>query len=238
MSTKVLKYLKWLKQTKVNYDFDVTGLQPFIFSHDLGKENNPLSFNPEKNCIIACPFPLFSIEIEGANFLIHDDVTKVDCIICREVSVGVYEYLMLGRAQDSDVRLWLKIQPNHRKNRQISQLVDAAIIRIHTKAIGRKANLDKVSYKNATGKKSLLQPSQIIYISRLRKGASQQLLSKDNKIKWSNKWTVIAHWRKLDNPDSLGINRQGIRSEKGFTFVKNHDKGEGELLIKPRKVCN
>ena len=234
MSVKVIKYLKWLKQTKTNYNFDLTGLQPFIFSQNLGKENNPLQYKPDDQSILACPFPLFSIEIEGDNFLINDEVSRVDCILCHEITVGTYDFLLLGKSQDSDERLWLRIAPEHANNEKICQLVNAAISRIHAKAIGSKKNIAKVQYKNSLGQKKDFKPSQIIYVSSQNKGVKQYLL--ESNIKWSHRWNVMSHWRKLVNSESFGVNRAGIRNVKGYTFINSHEKGDGEQLIKLRKV--
>jgi len=236
VGSKALKYLKWLKQTRVNYNFDITGLQPFIFSESLGKENNPLSYEPNDRTILACPFPVFSIEIEGDNFLIHDEVSKVECILCHEITAGAYDFLLLGRSQKSDERMWLEIPTNHKSNHRVSQLIDVAISRIHAKAIGTKSNLAKIPYKNTSGQKKVFHPQKFIYVSSHAKATNQQVLSKGNNIKWSDKRSVMAHWRVLTNPESLGVNRSGERKVKGYTFVKNYEKGSGELVIKPRKV--
>ena len=236
MSIKVIKYLKWLKKTNTSYDFNLSNLQPFVFSKSLGKENNLLHYQSSTECILACPFPVFSIEIEEENFLIDDEQARVDCILCRVVTVGLYDFLLLGKSQNSAEKLWLRIDPSHDNNNRICQLVNAAITRIHVKVIGEKSNLDKVKYKNTLGKKQIFQPRKYVYVSSQNKTDVRPSLSTDTNIKWLNRWTVMAHWRKLANPNSFGINRSGIRNVLGYTFIKNHEKGDGELIIKTRKV--
>lgn len=52
---------------------------------------------------------------------------------------------------------------------------------------------------------------------------------------FDHSFKVRSHWRRI-NPKSLGKNRQGEYIVKGMTFVKEHIRGEGELMKKVRVV--
>lgn len=56
------------------------------------------------------------------------------------------------------------------------------------------------------------------------------------KLTYSHTFKVRGHWRVLNSMDTLGKNREGIRNVKGYTWVKEHLKGEGELKQKLRVV--
>lgn len=62
------------------------------------------------------------------------------------------------------------------------------------------------------------------YVDQLKKKAS-------SSINWSHKWEVRGHWRKVDG---IGKDREGKKCVKGFCWVKDHQKGEGKLIVKRR----
>lgn len=56
------------------------------------------------------------------------------------------------------------------------------------------------------------------------------------KINWDHVWTVMSHWRKLINPESLGLDRLGKRQIKVYTYIGSYKKGEGKEIRKIRRV--
>lgn len=86
----------------------------------------------------------------------------------------------------------------------------------------------KLRYKHPKfGKKTI---RKIVHI----KGKSSNLQESHNSktIDWSHKWEVRGHWRSIG--DKIGKDRNGNYNRKGFTWVKNHVKGDGELVKKTR----
>lgn len=59
----------------------------------------------------------------------------------------------------------------------------------------------------------------------------------ERDIVWTKSWSCCGHWRKLpEESEILGKNRQGERVVEGMTWVKEHTKGEGELINSIRVI--
>lgn len=85
------------------------------------------------------------------------------------------------------------------------------------------------------GKKKLIKSkAQAILIDTSRKYTQTSFGSKN--IEWTYSWEVRGHWRRLKDIRATGKNRNGELKIKGFTWVKPHQKGEGELMKKDRMV--
>lgn len=94
----------------------------------------------------------------------------------------------------------------------------------------------KVKYKNPRGIRKEYRAKDVIYVSDVSRKSKSTPVVQGRKINWDHSWDVCAHWRKLHNPESLGLDQDGNRVVKGFTYIKSHVKGEGELKIKTRIV--
>lgn len=98
---------------------------------------------------------------------------------------------------------------------------------------------DNMTFKYREGDRKLikakLRPRMIIYISD-KKSFKKDHPDLANRIirKPEYSWEVMGHYRKLNNPESIGKNRQGEYCIKGYTFVSDYIKGEGELRKKVR----
>lgn len=90
------------------------------------------------------------------------------------------------------------------------------------------------SFKAPTDRKPKNE-KYVSHVIRIRpkhqKTATQPLFSRE--IEWNNSWIVRGHWRRHEG-QTLGKDRNGERKVEGFTWVTDHKKGEGELIIKPR----
>jgi len=51
------------------------------------------------------------------------------------------------------------------------------------------------------------------------------------EVNWSHQWEVRGHWRRCD---TIGKDREGKYCVEGFTWIKNHLKGEGTFIKKVR----
>ena len=79
------------------------------------------------------------------------------------------------------------------------------------------------------------KPKNIIYV-----GNKQTILSENPNITIKNKpehqYEVMGHWRKLKE-NSIGKDREGMRTVKGYTWVSSFIKGpEGTALIKKIRI--
>lgn len=55
---------------------------------------------------------------------------------------------------------------------------------------------------------------------------------------FTHRFEVSAHWRKMKDPESLGLNRAGVRCVVGRTWIKKHERGTGDLVVKTRILNN
>lgn len=55
-------------------------------------------------------------------------------------------------------------------------------------------------------------------------------------IEYSHAFTVRGHWRTLESTESIGKDRTGNRNVKGYTWVNEYVKGDGELVKKIREI--
>lgn len=82
------------------------------------------------------------------------------------------------------------------------------------------------------GKKKLIKSkAQAILIDPSQKYTQTTFGSRP--IEWTYSWHVRGHWRRFKG---LGKGRTGERSVEGWTWVKSHTKGEGDLMTKTRIV--
>ena len=77
--------------------------------------------------------------------------------------------------------------------------------------------------------KGQIEINKIIYI---RKKKSEQT-DGTRVIDWSHRFEVMGHWRKISNR-SIGKDRRGEYVLIGQTWISNHIKGNGNLVIKTR----
>ena len=69
----------------------------------------------------------------------------------------------------------------------------------------------------------------IVYVNKRRQ---KNVVSLEGKpIEWSHKWEVRGHWRVCK---TIGKDRFGDYRVNGFTWVKPHEKGDGDLVKKTR----
>ncbi len=69
--------------------------------------------------------------------------------------------------------------------------------------------------------------------SEEKKPNQLKLIKPIGHLEFSHAFKVRCHYRRI-NENSLGLNRNGERIVKGYTFVKEYIKGEGELVKKIR----
>lgn len=91
-------------------------------------------------------------------------------------------------------------------------------------------------FKIGRGKeRKLVKIKDIVHI-RLKRTTKQAAREPNpNKIKWSHRWEIMAHWRKIDG---IGKDDRGCYCVNGYTWVVAHTKGpqDKELVTKTRFV--
>lgn len=237
MQLKAIKFIGNLKKYDTEHSFDFTGMQPFVFAVSEDTKGAKLRDPCVVNGVLASPFPCFSIEYEANGCFRLNEQQILTSIVCRELEVGKYHFIACIDDDDNDLGAFGKEFFSHSKDYDFMlSLVDAMLTKLNTHAIGAISTNSKVKYKNNKNQKKLLQPTNIIYISEQSRETKQSKLPVRSGVKWDHSFPVMAHWRKLVNLESLGIDRTGARNVKGYTWIASHIRGDGELVTKIRKV--
>lgn len=223
-------YLKILEQTP---KIDFTGIQPFIFADQDGTN----AYVERSDEVLACPFELFSIECETNDISQNlDDFRspyRMLAIICREISVDEYLFFVMSILDGKEVYSVVHKRNNLEAYEYLKDLVRHYLSRLNASKIGT-FNAAGRAKAMINGKRQIYKPKGVIYVSD-KKYQPKQVMGTRN-VTWHSKWNVRAHWRKLANPETLGRDRTGERSVKGWTFISEYKKGSGAEITKVRKV--
>lgn len=114
-----------------------------------------------------------------------------------------------------------------------------AIEKINNRNIHYITNTEKVKVKgrlNGKFTKYKYNPEHVIYISSEKEIKKNESIVKRIIKKPDFAYEVMGHWRRLNNPNTLGKNRQGEYCVEGRTWVRDFIKGSGELKKRVR-VC-
>ena len=65
----------------------------------------------------------------------------------------------------------------------------------------------------------------------------QEHRRKNGKIHYAFSWVVRGHYRRLHNPKSMGLDRNGVRCMPGVTWIETYMKGDENLpLLKRERI--
>jgi len=222
--------------------FDPKDTVPFVFKATEGRTIGDL-FESESGSVLACPYPKFSIEVEG-NAMVTAPASEaerpigISCIHCTELAPDDYELVILTENLEERTSKVVKLTKGKHHN-DIELKAYNSIIPIVNDFLNR-LNINKSGMVRATGHQKYryqgqrldYRPNEIIYIGDSRKSKQSSETSTGESIDWDMSWNVRAHWRRLHNPETMGIGRTGLRDVVGYTWISNHKKGEGELREK------
>jgi hypothetical protein len=82
-------------------------------------------------------------------------------------------------------------------------------------------------------KKSKITINNVVYVGAKTDTQSNKALGRE--VEWTHSWEVMGHWRRVRG---LGHDRSGQLITSGFTWVKPHIKGDGELVVKTRVLTS
>ena len=244
--------MKVLDAIKQRPDYDYSELQPFVFAPSGGS----IVDIPEldEDLILASPFPLFSIELDGIAMTAGEDGVKTLSLICHELAPNEYEFFAHTQNKGNEYLLCVKRNSFtlYKDGQQLGQQSDDLIAqstdiynsylsltnlyleRLHNEKTGTTSALGRAKFKVGKQKK-IFRPRGVIYVSKTIQ--ENKKFQNKKEINWSHNWTVRAHWRKLNNQDSLGLNRLGERVVKGRTWIGSFKKGSDSIgRPKIRKV--
>lgn len=230
------------------HQYDYSDVRPYVFSPDDGIAT-PV---PETDEVLASPFEIFSIEVDGSNLTVDNgkENVNINCIYCHELSFDKYFFIVKSTAKGQTFiyRVYSDKVEAYSGNKLIGEqstssmydhmktIVSAFLVRLHAGKLGVYNTSGKAKFKTQSGRKSTFKANDIIYVRK--KDQVEGVSTKtDNKraVNWQSTWEVTSHWRRIKD-DSLGKDRRGERVVKGATWIKSYSKGMGELKIKVRRV--
>lgn len=246
--------LKLHQLIKQHPDHDYSGTVPFVFEPT--RMDSP-HLPSGKGVVLACPFPKFSIELAGDHSLTiapPTDKIKVDtkCVQCTEVSPGEYDLVLFTRTsvygvEEMTARRISKTTPptegfSAENMRSVYDsmvgLVNIYLERLQSQRSGQ-ITTGKAKSKFThpqTRQKATYKPSQVVYVTNAPRAAKSPpaRTQAGQRITYLKSWDVRAHWRKLANPETYGLDRYGERTQPGWTWIGTHRKGE----ITPTSTTN
>lgn len=168
---------------------------------------------------------LFSLRIDSVSSG-PQAVLKFIALLVHELAPGKYVFVFLAQ---SGLRFTTYNSPTGKAlARYLSEMLNK--INSGSYSLGH-VGFSKLKNKT-TGHKT--EVNKIIYV--VPKKEKQNYRGPNNqKIDWSHKWEVRGHWRKTT---TIGKDREGNYVINGFTWVKQHEKGKGELVKKTRIFFN
>lgn len=100
-------------------------------------------------------------------------------------------------------------------------------------AVGKEKTSQRLRIGTGSNRK-LMRVKNILHVA-MKKEQKAYAKTLGKEIDWSHRWEVMGHWRKVD---TIGKDRTGAYSIKGYTWVVPHIKGnkEKELIKKIRIV--
>lgn len=205
--------------------------QPFVFEPT--SVDNPHLPTP-KSDILACPFPVFTLEYDRTYLTVdYDTGVNISAILCSENEPGDYTFHALIDSPYGEHILTVT-KENEAKSAypNLLALCELLIERMYTHKRGTVSLPGKAKIK---GHRAPFKPNACIYIANRPNTTTSEpdSLLNGRKVAWSNSWLVRAHWRRIAGK---GLNRFGERVVNGYTWIKEHQKGAGEVKLKVRKL--
>lgn len=233
---------------------DFIGVQPYVFT----PSGKPMSDLPEHASeILASPFPKFSIEMDGGLPLTSDGNNGAisTVLYCEELAPDDYKFIITMTTPRVGVKGYVtttkdtytmvaninnkftsKSGDGNVVYNQYKNLVHNMLSRLRDRKnrIGLVNEPGRAKYKDTAGKKQFYKPKGVIYCGPRNEARGNS--SSGSPITWKHSWTVSAHWRRLANPNSIGMDRYGERTVEGYTWIDHYQKGCGDVVGKVRKV--
>jgi len=225
------------KTEQVKIIRDLTAMHPFVIfanAKEIGQIENAIEeseINP--NEVLDLPFENIFMEFN----LEHSQINNIGFGI-TERSPGQYTVWRIVK-DDNEVSItWYNhdnlsseedIKYYHRYILAVKEMLKS-LNRKNTYLAKEKTGRSKAMRKGK--KKTYIEIKPLTYVLP-KKIYEERPTSLGTNIDWSHKFEVRGHWRKIN---TIGKNRNGEYCIQGFTWIKEHIRGEGELIKKTRVV--
>ena len=215
----------------------VENVQPFLFVPNPTQTDKNIPKTSD-DAILACPFPIFSYEVEGMTLTHSDEGVSIVAVVVREIGVNDYEFHVLCKDNHYQKAHILNSLKGDEIYDSIFDLTHVYLERLNQEKTGTFNSIERLKYKDSSGKKQTYKAKGVIYVS----GNNQPSHTLRNKHNYTvtplNSWSVMSHWRRLKNPESLGKGRDGEGTVTGYTWIGSYKKGDTNLpeKIKTRRI--
>lgn len=224
-----------------NHFYDcVSKTMPFVYLREPKEVVDSISEINEENLErvsdldkkFDAPFSNFSVETfnpisnKSGALLVNFDGDKISCIHCSlyyEISpksFGVYSLI----SDENNKSFYVT---HHRQSLVLSKHLEM----INSSLTGYEKVSEKIRLGNGQNK-YFHKINRVIYCRNKDIPTNIDYI-KNGKIDWTHKFMVRGHWRKTD---SIGKDRAGEYIVPGFTWVTEHEKGDGILINKIRII--
>lgn len=190
----------------------------------------------DANEVKSFPFSVISFEIANRHSIISSPDKKAFCyniIAVEKEEFGEYEFYAMHEFDENIQEVFFIDSNSHSlKYREMCGLTDCFLRLIFKEKYGVEKTKTIVRLNRKDKEKRKI--NRVIYVSSKKYQNEVEPKNNIGKINWSHSFLVCGHWRRLTNPESIGLDRLGKRTVKGKTFIKPFTKGEGDLIRKVR----
>ena len=169
---------------------------------------------------LSLPFPTISIEMLDGHITIprpSDPIQiYIDCIFVHELEPN--RYMILGLLNTNGKH---EIVPIQDKSTLI--IIENLLQRLKKENHGIEEVNKKIKIRMKRHGKNIKQNHTIRRIIHVCPGRKEYNSYGTRKVEWNAAWVTMGHWRRVNG---IGKDRQGSYNQKGYTWVKEHIKGD------------
>ena len=234
-----LKFAELAQKARVS----VENTANFIIGPGIRSDKYDLELCDDENIILACPYPAFSIELMGNGTVtrLHAEGMKslnIKCMYCEEKGPGEYVFIGLTEQEGNNHAQLFKVTHNDTEDKEtyatLVMAVEDVLSVMDKTAKGIVRGIKKIPV--TTGSRTTkVKPPLVVYVQPKSEVRGPKL-NDGTAVVWDHSWPVRAHWRQLHDSEKFGKDRWGNYTQKGYTWVMNHVKGEGPLRKLPYMV--
>lgn len=229
---------RWYLQTMLKYVVKEFTIHPFVFPFGtLGDEDTALVIENNPDVELDLPFPVVHFELKNETLvnLYPEKFPGSPRII---MSALIFEFSpkdYLVFTQELDPVFKTTYIANRSEERAgILPLLKNLLDYMKSSRLYTEESDYRIKYRDKkTKQKHSVRINQIIHVSKSKTKPTTAL---GGSIDYSHRFEVMGHWRKVKG---IGKDRAGEYVVNGYTWVKNHEKGDKSLpLVKKTRIVD